>query len=559
MKSVSGKNTEQQVFIFILSLATPFVLYFYRHLDDNRLTSWNWVFDFGAPLRIGPMLIMALIIAWLLSLASFYEKRKPLVLFIAAFAMASAFWSGPEVIVDASRYFTQAKELSIYGVGYFAEQWGREIFTWTDLPLVPFLYGLIFKFLGEQRIFIQILNTFFYAATVVLTYQLGKNLWDEDMGFRSGLLLLGFPYLYTQVPLMLTDVPTMFFFMLAVFVSVIALKNGGTGLIILASVSLFLVFYVKFSTWLLLTLLPVIYVYFIWLNPAQAIRRGLVLALLTLVMTGAFFLHYKDILLPQLGLLLEYQKPGLNSWGESYISTFLFQGHPFITAAALFAIFAAARKMDLRFLIPSFLIFLFLFLQVKRIRYTVPVFPMLALMAGYGMGEIQNNKLIKQIIFSVVGTSFVVAYIGYLPFLKTLGVQNLQAAGHYINAIPGTNVEVVSLAGDNVAVNPDTAVPILDIYTQKKLVYEQEPIKPEVLQRVKTAPLRFTWELTLPGYYKPNSATENIDALVIISNDPERSLPQDLENKGALYPYQKTFAQSSNIFQHQTFVTVYHK
>ena len=226
MKSNREKNVEQQVFIFILSLATPFALYLNRHLDDNRLTSWNWVFDFAAPFRIGPMLIMALIFAWLLSLASLYERSKPLVLFMAAFAMASAFWSGPEVIVDASRYFTQAKQLSVYGIGYFAEQWGREIFAWTDLPLVPFLYGLIFKFLGEQRIFIQILNTFFYAATVVLTYQLGKILWDEDMGFRSGLLLLGFPYLYTQVPLMLTDVPTMFFFMLAVC-QCCCLKKGG--------------------------------------------------------------------------------------------------------------------------------------------------------------------------------------------------------------------------------------------------------------------------------------------------------------------------------------------
>jgi len=559
MKSNREKNVEQQVFIFILSLATPFALYLNRHLDDNRLTSWNWVFDFAAPFRIGPMLIMALIFAWLLSLASLYERSKPLVLFMAAFAMASAFWSGPEVIVDASRYFTQAKQLSVYGIGYFAEQWGREIFAWTDLPLVPFLYGLIFKFLGEQRIFIQILNTFFYAATVVLTYQLGKILWDEDMGFRSGLLLLGFPYLYTQVPLMLTDVPTMFFFMLAVVASVVALKKGGIGRIMLASVSLFLVFYVKYSTWLLLTIIPVIYAYFIWLNPTQVLRRGVVLALLTLIMTGAFFLYFNEILVPQLGFLLEYQKPGLNSWGESYISTFLFQGHPFITAAALFALFAAARKMDIRFIIVSFLIFLFLFLQVKRIRYTVPVFPMFALMAGYGIGEIQNNKLIKQIIFSVVGTSFVLAYIGFLPFLKTLGVQNLQAAGHYVNVIPGTNVEVASLAGDNAAVNPATPVAVLDIYVQKTLVYEQEPIKAEVLKRVKAAPLRFTWELILPGYYAPNPATKNIDALVIISDDPARSLPQDLEKKRALYPFQMTFDQSSNIFQHQTFITVYHK
>lgn len=559
MKSGQETDVGQHLFVFILSMAAPVALYFFRNLDDNRLTSWKWVCDFVSLAHVGLMLAATLVFALLLSRFSFYEKGRALVLFVAAFVTASAFWSAPEVIVDASRYFTQAKQLSVSGVGYFAEQWGREIFIWTDLPLVPFLYGLVFKFFGEQRIFIQVLNTLFYSFTVVLTYQLGKSLWDEETGFRSGLLLLGFPYLYIQVPLMLVDVPTMFFFMLAVVATVNALKNGGAGRILLAALSLFLGFYVKYSTWLLLTLMPIIYGYFIYRNPVQSLRRGFVLALLALVMIGAFFLAYKDILVPQLDFLLEYQKPGLNRWGESYISTFLFQIHPFITGAALWAIFVAVRKKDFRFLIVSFLLLLFLFMQVKRIRYTIPVFPMLALMAAYGMGEIQNKKLARQVVLSVAGTSFIVAFMGFLPFLQTLGVQNLQAAGRYVNDIPGTYVEVVSSAGENAVVNPATSVPILDIYTEKQLTYEDEPLSPEVFARVKTAPLRFTWEYPLPGYYSPEPGRKKIDALVIISDDPERLMPQDIENKISLYPFRKRFNQSSHIFQHQTFVTVYHK
>jgi hypothetical protein len=149
MKSGGKTDWDQHLFIFILSLAAPFVLYFNRHLDDNRLTSWNWVFDFVSPSRIGITLAVVLVCACLLSMVSFYEKVKPLVLFVAAFFMASFFWSVPEVIVDGSRYFTQAKQLSVNGAAYFAEQWGEEIFAWTDLPLVPFLYGLVFKFLGS--------------------------------------------------------------------------------------------------------------------------------------------------------------------------------------------------------------------------------------------------------------------------------------------------------------------------------------------------------------------------------------------------------------------------
>ncbi len=557
MKNGKEINLDQHLFVFILSLTIPFVLYFFRHLDDNRLTSWNWVFDFVSLYRLGLFWGLTLVFAWVISLFSFYEKRKALFLFIVAFITAACFWSEPEVIVDSSRYFTQAKELQVYGIGYFAAQWGKAIFAWTDLPLVPFLNGLVFKFLGEQRIFIQVVNTLFYSLTVVLTYRLGKSLWDEETGFRAGLLLLGFPYLYVQVPLMLVDVPTMFFFMLAVAATVDALKNGGRGRIVLAAFALFLVFYVKYSTWLLLTVIPVIYAYYILVNPAGTLRRGLALALLALVMIGVFFLAYRNILLPQLKFLVEYQKPGLNRWGESYISTFLFQVHPFITAAALYAVFAAIKKIDFKFLIVGFLFLLFLLMQVKRIRYTIPVFPLLALMAAYGIGGIKNKKLIRQVVFSVVATSFVLAFLGFLPFLKSLGIRNLQTAGHYINTIPGTTVEVLTRVGDKAVVNPVTSIPMLDIYTDKRLVYQYEPVSPEKLERVKTAPLRFTWEFPLPGYY--SFGREKIDALVIISDDSQWTPGQDIENKISLYPFHKTFKQSSNIFQHQTFVTVYHK
>jgi len=549
----------EHLLVLILSLAAPLALYIFRHLDDNRLTSWGWIFNTVSPSRFFVALIIALLFAWLLSRASFYEKGKSFVLFVTSFAMAASFWSEPEIIVDAARYFTQAKHLEVYGAGYFTEQWGKEIFAWTDLPLVPFLYGLVFKFFGEHRILIQILNTIFYSLTVVLTYQLGKVLWNEEVGFWGGALLLGFPYLYTQVPLFLVDVPTMFFLMLAVVACVYALKKGGTSRILLAAVSLFLVFYVKYSSWMMLTVIPIIYAYFIYKNPVQAMRRGGALALLSLVIIGILFVMYKDIFMGQLDFLVEYQRPGLKRWSESYVSTFLFQVHPFITAAALFSLIVAARRMDFRFIIVSFLLLVFLFMQVKRIRYTLPLFPMLALMAAYGIGVIQSKAVKKHIVFSVVGTSFVVALVGYLPLLKSLGVQNLQEAGKYLNSLSAASVEVVSIAGENAVVNPDLGVPVLDIYTDKKLFYNKTNISSQTIERVQTSPLRFTWEYPLPKYYLPEQEGKVVDGLVIISDDLSRPISEFVENKISQYPIRKTFQQSSYIFKHQTFITVYHK
>ena len=199
-----------------------------------------------------------------------------------------------------------------------------------------------------------------------MTYQLGKALWDEEVGGWGGILLLGIPYLYSQVPLLLVDVPTMFFFMLAVVTCVYAIKEGGKKHIAMASLSLFLIFYVKYSSWVLLTVIPVICVYFFFQNPVHTIKRGGVVALLSFFFIGILFFLYKDIFMDQLGFLMEYQRPGLKSWSESYVSTFLFQVHPFITVAAILSFVVAVRKMDFRFIIICFLVLLFLIMQVKH-------------------------------------------------------------------------------------------------------------------------------------------------------------------------------------------------
>jgi len=152
-----------------------------------------------------------------------------------------------------------------------------------------------------------------------------------------------------------------------------------------------------------------------------------------------------------------------------------------------------------------------------------------------------------------------VAFVGFLPLLKSLGVQNLQEAGKYLNTLHIESVEVVSFAGENAVVNPDLGVPVLDIYTDKKLFYNKTQIEPQTIERVQTSPLRFTWEYPLPQYYSPGKEDKTFDGLVIISDDPSRPMPETVENKISQYPVRKTFQQSSYIFKHQTFITVYHK
>jgi 4-amino-4-deoxy-L-arabinose transferase-like glycosyltransferase len=125
------------------------------------------------------------------------KRLKVTVLFGVSFLAALLFWDIPEVIVDAARYLSQAKQLCVNGVSYFFSEWGRDILAWTDMPLIPLLYGLLFKLFEESRVVIQVCTTLFFSSTVVTNYGLGKLLWDEEGGFNGALLLLAIPYLYT--------------------------------------------------------------------------------------------------------------------------------------------------------------------------------------------------------------------------------------------------------------------------------------------------------------------------------------------------------------------------
>jgi hypothetical protein len=241
--------------IFLLPLLVFFVQYFFRFVDDNRLTSWRWAFDIVEGWKVYGVIAAGIVPAYLLSRL----PRPPSgVLFLLSFAVSAVFWREPEVIVDASRYFTQAKHLEMFGVKYFLEQWGAGIDAWTDLPVVPFFYGLVFRYIGESRLYLQVFTTSLFSLTVVLTSLIGRDLWDEEVGSTAGLLLLGMPYVFSQVPLMLVDVPSMFLLTLSVFAFGRAVIRGGAFMTALAASAVFLALFSKYSLWLMLTVLLVL-------------------------------------------------------------------------------------------------------------------------------------------------------------------------------------------------------------------------------------------------------------------------------------------------------------
>jgi 4-amino-4-deoxy-L-arabinose transferase-like glycosyltransferase len=461
--------------------------------------------------------------------------------------------------MDASRYFTQAKYLEVYGISAFRHAWGGELSAWTDLPLVPFFFGLIFTGLGEARPFIQLFTTMFFSASVVLTYLFARDLWDEETGVLAGLLLLCQPYLLLHVPLMMVDLAAMFFLILTLYTFSRALRSGTVAAIFLAAISMFLLFWVKYSTWILFSVLPLIWLVHSADGHQKARRTALVTCGLALLLIVPLFIGLQDVIMAQIRLLIDFQRPGLARWSESFLSTFFFQTHPLVALAALGGLGVGLLNKDRKILIPAYLIILLvLILRVKRIRYLLPIFPMLAIVAAYGIRRLPSPRLRKFLVLSALGGSLTLALGAFLPFTKQLSIVNIQAAGRFLDTLAADDIAVYAAPQRAKQAKLTINIPLLDLFTNKR-VYSLTPSAEENLPAIdQTSSFRFTWEQKLPDFYQPPSGGPSKPAALVVISPGAPHLSPAIRARVAQYRQVKAFAQKTGLFSYTTFATIYY-
>lgn len=543
--------------VSLFSLLVPVILYSTRGYDNNSLSRWDWVFSVASPLPLFLLLILTIPAAWFLARRP-WPSHHAVLLFLISFITGLFFWSQPEVLMDASRYFTHAKYLKTNGIEAFLQEWGGEISAWTDLPFMSFMYGLIFRFIGESRIYIQILNTLLLSGTVVLTCLLGRTLWDRETGFLAGLLLLCSPYLLLHVSMLMVDLPTMFFLILAVYAFTLAVTRADKGTLLLAGLAVFCALMVKYSNWLYLTLLPVISLVYLRESPRQVIQRSLAVLLVTLVLLIPVALSLADVIREQIALLIQYQKPGLTKWTESYVSIFFFQTHPLLALAAIAGLIAAWRRKEKKFIIPVFLFVLVVILQIKRIRYLMPLFPMLALAAAYGLQQLAPPARRKHLLLVSFCASLILGAGAFLPFTRNLSAVNLQKAGQFLDSMGGDRAGVMTVDKAGSGIRMDINVPILDLFTGKKLqVIQNDQLKEK--KAVEESSFRFTWDYQLPSFYVQTE--ENFSSnqpLVIISPSESPFLPKNIREYTENYKKMTIFNTSTGFFDYKTIVRIFY-
>ena len=160
------ERTDQLLLIAFLAVIAFPLLYAGRALDNNTLTSWQWVFRQGGVIEIFLLVAAVTIAALPLSGIGMEPRLHTGILFLAALLAVMPLWGAPELIVDTSRYIFR-RSISNARDRFLHQGVGSGNSAWTDLPVVPFVYGVIFRYLGESRMVIQVFTTLLFASPSV--------------------------------------------------------------------------------------------------------------------------------------------------------------------------------------------------------------------------------------------------------------------------------------------------------------------------------------------------------------------------------------------------------
>ena len=97
---------------------------------------------------------------------------------------------------------------------------------------------------------------------------------------------------------------------------------------------------------------------------------------------------------------------------------------------------------------------------------------------------------------------------------------NLKQAGGYLDKLDVQSVRVYALPQKS-KVNPAVTVPLLDLYTQKKILYDYDKTLLPAPEGYESWSLRFTWHYQNPEYYTDPEGAPDKQAIVVIAGIPD--------------------------------------
>ncbi|MCP4362623.1 MAG: phospholipid carrier-dependent glycosyltransferase [Chloroflexi bacterium] len=173
-------------------------------------------------------------------------------------------------------------------------------------PLMIMLYGSTMRLFGQDIFVVRSVGVFMGVGVLLLTYWLGRELYNPLNGFLAAAFLLSFPLFLRQSATAMTDVPVTFFFSLALLLTWRLLHHPSFGLTLSVAAVIGIGILIKYT---MVFIYPVLVALAFFSPSFKHIRRYLAIILLLPMLLGLVWLVLAQnfgILAGQIGTLGSY-------------------------------------------------------------------------------------------------------------------------------------------------------------------------------------------------------------------------------------------------------------
>ncbi len=307
-------------------------------------------------------------------------------------------------------------------------------------PMVPMLYGLAFRLLGESPSVADAVMGLFAVALPFSVALLGSVAGDQRRGLRGAWLILSLPYLQAQSGWMLVDLPLVLFLTLALALGMASSRNWRSCLRATAGLVAIFTISTKITAWLFMLVAVA----------AMRCRRFLgrstwLIALVSLVLL-ALFQHYRT-----------HRDPG--TWVAALWGVVL-HTRPSLWVLAIPAMLAWERWG--RTLATTAWVVLVLIIVTPAdhaARYALPVVPFLCLAAARVIAGRPG------VLPGLVVSGITLALVGYRPILIHNQAVNIKVAAERMDALGVSSIEVWTDSPGS-AFSPAAIVALVDYYSK---------------------------------------------------------------------------------------------
>ncbi len=388
---------------------------------------------------------------------TFIKKKQNLpITFILLIALVLEVWYSLQPISvwwDTAIYVNMGKYLFTQGT--------LGVWEYFRPPVLPIIYGIAWKLGFNTLIFGKVLAITLSLATVFVTYLLGEKV-KEKAGVYAALSLAFLPTFFAFATVPLSDIPSTFFSVLAVY---LIIKNKYA----FAGMSIALAFLLRFPQVLIIA--PIILALLLSsTNYKQNIKNSFKIILAFFLTTLPYFIInfwlYRDPFLPIIGgnqVAIASGSLTLETHSYFYYFTNTFTQNPAIIFSLVFLfIFIIQYKKLTESSKKSHLLIIFCFAVLagyfsyiahKELRYSIAFLPFLFIATGYGitylLEKIKNNFYQNLayiasllIIFLILMNACYVAYSTYLTPFKANQAQRDYYT--YFADKPGTSIMTTS-------------------------------------------------------------------------------------------------------------------